>query len=288
MQAARDTIIVWGLFWIRKDMKRNLTILIAATGAIVWIGGSIAHAAPENIGRADRIKNTVTGQIAGRRGPITVGDSVFQNQRIRTRSNSTAQFRFKDNTRLAVGANSSIVLDDAVFSGGTNDKLILKAARGAFRFASGRSKKDAYKVVTPSSTLGVRGTLFDVFVGRSGETIVLLLQGAVTACNSSGECQTIKDPCGCLRIDRNGTFTSSSGLSRAVLRGTRPSQASPFMHNQFGLLNSLKAPGWLVAKCTAASSTGGQDTEGSGDPADSGGDSGHGNGGDGGDSGTGG
>lgn len=256
-------------------MRKTVISVVAATGFAVLSGTSASFAAPENIGRADRIKNNVTGQLSGRNNTISAGDSVFRNQRIRTRSNSTAQFRFKDNTRLAVGANSSIVLDKAVFSGGENDKLILKAARGAFRFASGRLNKKAYKLVTPSSTVGVRGTLFDVYVGGAGETIITLLQGSVTACNAAGACRTINDPCGCLRIDRNGTFTSSTGLNEAVLRGTSVSQAAPFLHFQTGLLRSIKAPGWLIAKCTGGSSTDGQDTEGSG--GDGGGDHGGGN-----------
>ena len=245
-------------------MIKTLTTILAATGFVLLFGTTISHAAPENIGRADRVKNSVTGQIGGRRSKISAGDTVFQNQRIRTRSNSTAQFRFKDNTRLAVGANSSIVLDKAVFSGGSDEKLILKAARGAFRFASGKMRKKAYKLVTPSSTVGIRGTLFDLYIGRSGETILTLLQGSLTACNGAGACRTIKDPCGCLRIDRNGTFTSSTGLTQAVLKGNRASRVAPFLHFQSGLLRSIQAPRWLIRKCTSGSATDGQDTDGSG------------------------
>ncbi|MCP5084254.1 MAG: hypothetical protein GY948_21410 [Alphaproteobacteria bacterium] len=260
-------------------MRKTVTSILVATVFVFHFGTTVGHAAPENIGRADRVKNSVTGQIGGRRSKISAGDSVFQNQRIRTRSNSTAQFRFKDNTRLAVGANSSIVLDKAVFSGGSSEKLVLKAARGAFRFASGKLRKKAYKIVTPSSTVGIRGTLFDVFIGRSGETILTLLQGSLTACNSSGACRTIKDPCGCLRIDRNGTFTSSTGLTQAVLKGNSASRVAPFLHFQSGLLRSIQAPRWLIRKCTSGSATDGQDTDGSGGDGAGPGNGGGGNGG---------
>ncbi len=245
-------------------MRKMVFANLVAAGIVFGFGTLPVQAAPDNIGKADRIKNSVTGQLGGRRNKLAVGDAVFRNQRIRTRSNSTAQIRFKDNTRLAVGSNSSIVLDKAVFSGDAQEKLVLKAAKGAFRFASGTLRKKAYKLVTPSSTVGIRGTMFDIFVGGSGETILTLIQGQLTACNGAGECQTIKDPCGCLRIDRSGNFTSSTGLTGRILQGTPGSTAAPFLHNQFGLLRSIQAPRHLIAKCTGGSSTDGQDTDGSG------------------------
>lgn len=252
-------------------MRKAIIAILMAAGTVLHFGTAPGEAAPEDIGKADRIKNSVTGELGGQRRTLSRGDAVFQNQRIRTRSNSTAQFRFKDNTRLAVGSNSSIVLDRAVFSGDTGEKLVLKAARGAFRFASGTLRKKAYKLVTPSSTVGIRGTMFDVFVGRSGETILTLIRGQLTAC-SAGACRTIKDPCGCLRIDRSGNFTSSTGLTGRILKGTPGSTAAPFMFNQSGLMRSIQAPRHLIAKCTGGSSSGGQDTNGSGDgPGDNGG-----------------
>ena len=257
-------------------MSIKTTVILAIAGFVFHFATTVSHAAPENIGKADRIKNSVTGSIAGRSKRLSRGDSVFQNQRIRTRSNSTAQIRFKDNTRLAVGANSSIVLDKAVFSGGSSEQLVLKAARGAFRFASGKLRKNAYKLVTPSSTVGIRGTMYDVYITPAGDTIITLLQGQLTACTSGGACRTIKDPCGCLRIDRSGNITSSTGLTQRILQGLRSSQVAPFLHFQSNLLRSIQAPSWLIRKCTSGSSTDGQDTDGSGG---NGGDNAGGNGG---------
>ncbi len=245
-------------------MSIKTNVILAMSGLVFYFATSISQATAENIGKADRVQNNVTGIIGGRSTQLSRGDSVFQNQRIRTRSNSTAQIRFNDNTRLAVGANSSITLDRAVFSGDASERLIIKAARGAFRFASGKLRKKAYKLVTPSSTVGIRGTMFDGYVDRNGNTILTLLQGQLTACTSGGECRTVKDPCGCLRIDRSGNITSSNGLTQRVLRGLRSSQAAPFLHFQSHLLRSIQAPGWLIRKCTGGDGTDGQDTDGSG------------------------
>ncbi|MEM1197868.1 MAG: FecR domain-containing protein [Pseudomonadota bacterium] len=259
-------------------MSIRTTVILGITGLTFHFAATINPAEAENIGKADRVQNNVTGIIGGRSTKISRGDNVFQDQRIRTRSNSTAQIRFKDNTRLAVGPNSSITLDRAVFSGDANERLIIKAARGAFRFASGKMRKKAYQLVTPSSTVGIRGTMFDGHVDANGNTILTLLQGQLTACTSGGECRTIKDPCGCLRIDRSGNITSSTGLTQRILQGLRSDQAAPFLHFQTYLLRSIQAPSWLIRKCTSGSATDGQDTDGSGNGGGDGGNGG-GNGG---------
>ncbi|MEM7429432.1 MAG: FecR domain-containing protein [Pseudomonadota bacterium] len=246
--------------------------LLAFAGLISFCLGSAASAMPENIGRADRVKNTVTGQLGGKRTRLKVGTSVFRKQRIRARANSSAQIRFKDDTRLAVNANASVVLDKAVFSGKKPKSLVLKAARGAFRFASGNLRKDAYKIITPSSTVGVRGTMMDVFVGGRGETIILLLQGRLQACNKAGQCRVLSNPCDCVRIERNGRMTVSRGLTRAVLRGNRAKRVAPFMFYQSQLLNSMKVNRWIVRRCVDAANPEGYDFNG--DPADNDGPSG--------------
>ncbi len=263
--------------------------LLAVASLFVVSMAPMAISAPENIGRADRVKNNVTGQLGGKRSRIKVGTSVFRKQRIRAGSNSAAQFRFKDNTRLAVNANASIVLDKAVFSGAKKKKFVLKAARGAFRFASGTLRKNAYKIITPSSTVGIRGTMFDMYVGRGGETIIMLLQGRLQACNRSGSCRTLKTPCDAFRINRNGRMTASRGLTRAVLRGTSAKRVAPFMFLQGQLLNRMKVGRWIVRRCVDANEFDGHDTNGDGtgnngpaDPPDGGGNGGHGGDGEGG------
>ncbi len=53
-------------------------------------------------------------------------------------------------------------------------RLTLKATRGTFRWVSGKSKSSAYKVNTPFGTLGVRGTVVDIYIGSSTAAVVVL------------------------------------------------------------------------------------------------------------------
>src|SRR5690606_1727955 len=62
--------------------------------------------------------------------------------------------------------------------------VVLNATRGAFRFVSGSQQSRSYQVRTPVATIGVRGTIFDIYVGTSKDgpfAIVILVEGSLTA-----------------------------------------------------------------------------------------------------------
>ena len=142
-----------------------------------------------------------------------------------------------------------------MFSGRKKNKLFLKAARGAFRFASGSVRKDAYKIVTPSSTVGIRGTMFDMFIGGRGETIILLLHGRLQACSRAGNCRTLTNPCDAIRITRGGRISTGRGLTRSVLGGNRASRVAPFMYFQSQLLTSMTVGRGTVRQCVDVGDT---------------------------------
>ena len=77
--------------------------------ALCAAGG--AQAASERVGQATLVKTAVTGQT----GPIVVKSPVHRNERIRTSKSGLGEFLFRDGTKLAVGAGSSVVVDKFVF-----------------------------------------------------------------------------------------------------------------------------------------------------------------------------
>jgi hypothetical protein len=93
----------------------------------------------------------------GRRILVTEGP-VFAGDKVITGPSGEAQVRFRDNTKLVIGPNSVMVIDAFVFEDNdTARKINISAVRGAFRFISGSSPKDAYTITTPTATIGVRG-----------------------------------------------------------------------------------------------------------------------------------
>ncbi len=150
--------------------RRFFIALMLALG----VYGSFAPAgAQERIGRAAVIRNDVS-QIAPRVSKINVGDEIFRNETVRTAADSDAKFVLRDDTNLSLGPGSTLKLDRAVFSGETSaGDIAVKLSAGAFRFVTGSSTKESYKIVTPLATIGVRGTTLDFLLQRFRNIIVL-------------------------------------------------------------------------------------------------------------------
>ncbi len=230
----------------------RLSCILAAGFALTLPLSNIQDAwAAEDIGGATKIVRTVTGRISGTTSKLNRGARVFRNQRLRAASASLGQFRFNDDTRLALNANSTVKLDKFVYAGGgSNSRLLLKAARGAFRFATGNMPSRSYKIITPSSSIGVRGTWFDVYVGRRGQTIVTLLRGQVEACNRGGRCVTLSKQCEAVRIEPNGRITRAARPNDSILGGEPAARAIPFLVSQYNLSRSLRVPSRTAARCS--------------------------------------
>jgi len=198
--------------------------------------------AAQDVGKAATIKGSVTGSVRGKSRRLAKGKPVYLNERIKARSRSTGQFILRDNSKIAVGAGATVVLDKFLVSRGKKAKKVtLNVLRGALRFSSGRSGNKAYKIVTPTATLGVRGTLFDVTVVR-GVTSVLLLRGSVDVCSSRG-CSRLTDRCS-YAVARRGrpVETGHTRRRRSNTRDVDP-DLFPFAHSQRGLMRGLRARG---------------------------------------------
>lgn len=143
-------------------------------------------------------------QVDGQSGHLTlqVEAPVFSGDRIETGPGGEAQIIFRDNTRLVVGPSSSMVIDAFVFNpDGSAQEVTINVAKGAFRFITGNSNSSAYSIVTPTSTIGVRGTEFDVSVeGRTGITRVVNFSGVTRVCRRSPDGRLIDSPETCVEM----------------------------------------------------------------------------------------
>ncbi|MGI9379353.1 MAG: FecR family protein [Methyloligellaceae bacterium] len=164
--------------------------------------------AQSEVGTVTEVKNNVTGTLASRTRSLAQGLDVFRNERLRARSNSQGTIRLIDKTQLVVGPNSALTLDRFVLGGGnTTRSAVVRMARGVFRFVSGGlSRSSAYKIQTPTATLGIRGTIVDLHVRRKG-TSVLVVSGRVEVCGRRSRQCRILSPCEHIYVPRNGSLT---------------------------------------------------------------------------------
>lgn len=160
-----------------------------------FVQGALAQS---SIGAATVVQNDVRGHTGGEIFRIARGDNVFLDQFVQTSTNSKAKIVFLDTTNMSVGPDSVVKLDQFVYSGnGKAQSVSINATKGAFRFFSGSSEHQAYKVTTPQAVIGVRGTTYDVLVAN-GQTFVKLQEGAITACVRTGST--------CRDVDRPGQY----------------------------------------------------------------------------------
>lgn len=143
-----------------------------------------SNAAPDASGQVVAVvQSSQADGITGRR-TLTVEAPVFSGDRILTGGVGEAQVKFRDGTRLVVGPNSSMTIDAFVFNADNTPRQVsVNAVRGAFRFITGSGNKNAYTITTPTATIGVRGTEFDIAIDETGETSVAVFSGVTLLCD---------------------------------------------------------------------------------------------------------
>jgi hypothetical protein len=241
-------------------MKSLLTL--AATTAALAVSTAFPAASQEQVGQATLVRTAVTGGS----GPIVVKSPVYRDERIRTSNSGLGEFRFADGTKFAVGGNSSVVIDRFVYdSSKTFNKLTLNAARGSFRWISGKSKSEAYEIVTPAGTIGVRGTRFDIFVGPGGITSVVLLSGAAQFCGSNG-CQELRRRCDVVVATPGGGVSDPSRVNRDIFATVGSDQAFPFLSGRQRLSSGFSSA--FGGNCGLSASAGKRTERGGADRPD--------------------
>ena len=212
--------------------------------------------AATDIGTATAITTSVTGTIDSQSVVLKTGDDVFANQTVATDSAGLGQFEFRDRTKLAIGPGSTVVIDDFVYNpNSSGSKVVLDLTRGSFRFITGKASHDAYEITTPTATIGVRGTAFDVCVGDTGELAIAMINGAVEVCPKSGVCR-LHDIIGrFLHMTGDGIFSLHDTWDGSFLSGITLKSALPFIDDQRMLLPALRGETKIVARYVGGAAT---------------------------------
>lgn len=230
---------------------------------LVTLALSLAVAAPvatafadTGIGTATAITTTVTGgRDPSESIALRTGDGVFQNEVIITDDNGVGQFEFRDRTKLAIGPNSTLTLDNFVYdSTGSKAKVVINLTQGALRFITGKADHDAYEIVTPAAVIGVRGTVFDVYAKADGELAVAMIDGAVEVCPRGGACRVHNVVGKFLHMTPAGLFSLRDAWDGTFLTGISFAVALPFMNDQRRLIPALRGKTTTIGRYLSAGS----------------------------------
>ncbi len=96
--------------------------------------------------------------------PAQPGLAVHRGDVLKTGHNGRLGVTFIDNTRLSMGSETEIVIDDYLFKPAQGQiKLAINMLKETLQYISGviaKLKPEAVSVKTPTSIIGVRGTRF--------------------------------------------------------------------------------------------------------------------------------
>ena len=122
---------------------------------------------------------------------------------LKTDASGQLQIAFVDRTRIVVGPSSELLIEDVTLSGGKRaSQFAVQALGGTFRFLSGRSAKTAYKIRTPTATMGIRGTEFDFSIDNRRLTNLVTFSGQVRICTRNNRCARVSGGCAVVTATR--------------------------------------------------------------------------------------
>src|SRR5689334_6043462 len=126
----------------------SLFRIALATSLIALSAGSAL--AVEKVGSTVSAADTVRGQGAVGDRRIATADPIYRDERLRSNETGLGQFQLGDGTKVVLGRNAQITIDQYIIgSGGTARTVTLKAVAGTFRFITGHSDHNAYRILTP-------------------------------------------------------------------------------------------------------------------------------------------
>jgi hypothetical protein len=188
-------------------MAARQLLPLGALTAVLALHAASASAGPgDEIGDARTIISIVKADFDKQERELTIGDIVRQDEVIEVSEDGKGEFRLNDDTKLALGPGSRMVLDKFVYD---SDKkagsIVLDLTKGAFRFITGVAAKPTYEIRTPNASITVRGTIFDAFVLPDESAWLLLHEGAIEVTSAKNVCHVLDRPGQLIRVDETGT-----------------------------------------------------------------------------------
>lgn len=167
------SLLVWAAAW-------GLSVQVALAADVVGAATSLRASAQQ----------TPPQQAATE---LALNASIVRNAQLTTGASGLLHVTFLDDSKLAMGSNASIVVDQFTYGGqGSTGEQALRLGKGAFRFISGAIPKDKVRIETPSVTIGIRGTTLRTLVADDGTTTVGVDDGqAVVVSRQTGQIITL-------------------------------------------------------------------------------------------------
>ena len=137
---------------------------------VVVFLATVVNASDESAGSLRKKKGEVLIERSGNIVKAENGTPVYPNDTVRTGLDGSVGIIFKDNSRISLGPNSRLDLKKFVFKPAQEQfSMVNKLTKGTASFVSGKMTKlspESVVLETPTSTIGVRGTTYNVKVNE--------------------------------------------------------------------------------------------------------------------------
>ena len=152
-----------------------------------------------------------TGGVTRR---LKVNDRLYEQERVITGKDSSAELTFTDDTKLTLGASTIIKVDSYKYRKGDGapkadaeeESFSTSILKGAVRAVTGllaKRRPFSVRFKTKVATIGIRGTHFAAEVEGDSATIILLAQNDASASNAI----EVSNAYGKVQIDKAGWGT---------------------------------------------------------------------------------
>ncbi len=146
-----------------KKLVAGLVLLLVCTAA----------GAGEVFGTVDALSGNAT--VSGEDGSattVTVGLKIYEKDTLTTGPDTEVHIVTEDGALIALRPGTVFRVDEYKAEGGENDRTFVSLLRGALRSVTGwigKRNHAAYRVTTPTATIGVRGTDHEITVIDKGD-----------------------------------------------------------------------------------------------------------------------
>ncbi|MFN0263776.1 FecR domain-containing protein [Tepidamorphus sp. 3E244] len=167
------------------------TFTAALLSAFVSVGLTVPSALAAPVGTTTAYQTNIVRNNAGTLGvgaPVYLGDNLNSNQ------TGLGMIVFEDESSAKIGPNSSLTIDEFVYSPGSRQGQIgISLDSGLARFYGGKiSKGGTMQVTTPHMVLGARGGIIEIVV--IGSTTIAILRAGRMVCEVNGKRQVVTNP----------------------------------------------------------------------------------------------
>jgi hypothetical protein len=200
--------------------------LLAANGSVVALTGNVET----RIGAREPVK-------------VSLNQRIDNGMTVTTGENSNAVLRFDDGQVIVLNQNTSFLINNFHYDANkpADDTAIFSIIKGALRAITGsigQRNKQAFRLIAPQATIGIRGTEF--MVALVNPMYLTVPVGQITATNTAG---TVGFGTG-----TTGVVSSSTVLPASISFSALPAQAAA----AFSQLSSIAVPAAAGAGAGAA------------------------------------